>query len=90
LLQRLANTVYEQREVELCIEPAVVTLLLDQGGFDAALGARPMKRAIARLVEAPLAQQLLRSAFGAGDKVLVHVDERGSVCFERQDVAAAE
>lgn len=90
LLQRLANTVYEQRDLELCIEPAVVALLLEQGGFDAALGARPMKRAIARLVEAPLARELLSGSFGPGDRVVVDLSESGDVSFERQGVAAAE
>jgi ATP-dependent Clp protease ATP-binding subunit ClpC len=36
-------------------DDGVVEHLLDRGGFEPSLGARPMRRAIARLVEAPLA-----------------------------------
>lgn len=59
LLQKLADTVMQQRGVELRIDPHIIDLLLEQGGYDEALGARPMKRAIARLIEAPLAECLL-------------------------------
>lgn len=59
LLQRLVDTVMAQRHVELRVDASVIELLLEHGGFDAQFGARPMKRAIARLVEGPLAEQLL-------------------------------
>lgn len=59
LLQKLVDSVMTQRSVELHVDASVVELLLDQGGYDAQLGARPMKRAIARLVEGPLAECLL-------------------------------
>ena len=48
-----------------------MALLVDQGGFDAALGARPMRGAIQRLVEAPLAERILSGDFGPGDHVAV-------------------
>ncbi len=59
LLQKLVDTVMASRNVELRIEPSVIDLLLAQGRFDSQMGARPMKRASARLVEAPLAECLL-------------------------------
>ncbi|MEN9580689.1 MAG: hypothetical protein RJA70_3698 [Pseudomonadota bacterium] len=71
LLQQLTDTVYAQRGVELRIEPCVVNLLLTEGGFDSALGARPMKRAIARHVEAPLAEALLSERVRSGDFVVL-------------------
>jgi ATP-dependent Clp protease ATP-binding subunit ClpC len=91
LLQRLADVVYEQREIELSIEPSVVSLLLEQGGFDVAFGARPMKRAIARFVEAPLAQALLSGRLPSGRTVDVR-SVAGTITFEcvPMDVAAAE
>ena len=36
-------------------------------GYDAEYGARPMKRAIQRLVENPLSSALLRGQFAEGD-----------------------
>ncbi len=40
-------------------------------GYDPVYGARPLKRAIQRHVENPLAQELLAGNFGPGDKVRV-------------------
>src|SRR6185436_6397188 len=46
----------EARGIRLDVDPAAIDVLLAAGGFDAELGARPMKRTIARLVENPLAE----------------------------------
>jgi ATP-dependent Clp protease ATP-binding subunit ClpC len=87
LLQQLADSVFERRGVELSIESSVVGLLLDQGGFDPELGARPMRRAIARLVEAPLAEALLRGDFPEGSRVRVSV-HRGALALRAEAIAA--
>jgi ATP-dependent Clp protease ATP-binding subunit ClpB len=55
-------------------------------GYDPQYGARPLRRAIQRLIENPLAKRLLAGEFAAGDTV--RIDEReGSLVFEK--VAAA-
>ena len=46
--------------MELQVEDSAVEALLALGGFDPTLGARPMKRSIARLLEAPLAEKILK------------------------------
>ena len=51
-------------------------------GWDPTYGARPLKRAIQRLVENPLALRLLEGEFGAGDTVRVDVHD-GELVFER-------
>jgi ATP-dependent Clp protease ATP-binding subunit ClpC len=79
--------VHERRDVELCIESSVVALLLDQGGFDPDLGARPMRRAIARFVEAPLAEALLRGDFPSGSRVRVSA-LAGELSLRNDPVAA--
>jgi ATP-dependent Clp protease ATP-binding subunit ClpB len=66
--------------------------LVAEAGWDPAYGARPLKRALQRLVENPLAKELLEGRFVDGDTVLV--DARGGeLVFEkataRQPVAAA-
>jgi len=48
--------------------------LLVQEGFDPQFGARPIKRALRRLVEDPLAEELLRNQFKEGTTVLVDRD----------------
>ena len=46
-------------------------LLLAERGYDPSLGARPLRRAIQRLVEDPLSEKLLWKEFRAGQIVLV-------------------
>jgi ATP-dependent Clp protease ATP-binding subunit ClpB len=60
--------------------------VLADAGWDPAYGARPLKRAIQRLVENPLALRLLEGEFSEGDTV--RVDARsGELVFERANVA---
>jgi ATP-dependent Clp protease ATP-binding subunit ClpB len=60
---------------------------LVEAGWDPTYGARPLKRAIQRLVENPLALRLLEGEFGEGDTVRVDVEE-GELVFAK--AAAAE
>ena len=56
-------------------------------GYDPQYGARPLRRAIQRLVENPLAKRLLGGEFSAGDGVLIDEHE-GSLVFEKVTGAA--
>ncbi|XXY55045.1 ATP-dependent Clp protease ATP-binding subunit [Sorangium sp. So ce269] len=71
----------EARGVVLEVEPEAIDALLDAGGFDPELGARPMKRTIARLIEAPLADLILRGQLEEGSAALVGV-EQGEVVVD--------
>jgi ATP-dependent Clp protease ATP-binding subunit ClpC len=51
-------------------------------GYDAEYGARPLKRAIQRLVENPLSSALLRGEFAEGDTVKVDLVD-GSLAFTK-------
>jgi len=59
---------------------------LAEAGWDPTYGARPLKRAIQRLVENPLAMRLLDDEFADGDTVLVDVRD-GELVFEKARVA---
>jgi ATP-dependent Clp protease ATP-binding subunit ClpB len=59
---------------------------LVEAGWDPTYGARPLKRAIQRLVENPLALRLLEGEFGEGDTVRVDFSE-GEVTFAKSRVA---
>jgi len=48
--------------------------LLAKKGYDPQLGARPLRRAIQRLLEDPLSEKVLFKEFAAGSTVLVSVD----------------
>ena len=43
-------------------------------GYDPTLGARPLRRAIQRLVEDPLSERLLYKEFRAGEIIIVDVE----------------
>jgi ATP-dependent Clp protease ATP-binding subunit ClpB len=59
---------------------------LAEAGWDPTYGARPLKRAIQRLVENPLAMRLLDNEFGDGDTVLVDMRD-GELVFEKAEIA---
>jgi ATP-dependent Clp protease ATP-binding subunit ClpB len=62
---------------------------VSEAGWDPTYGARPLKRAIQRLVENPLALRLLEGEFDEGDTVRVDAKD-GELVFEKaQPVAAA-
>jgi ATP-dependent Clp protease ATP-binding subunit ClpB len=68
-----------------------ITLRLDddardkigEAGFDTVYGARPLKRAIQAQIENPLAQQILRGEFIAGDRVVAKL-KRDALVFEKE------
>ena len=73
-LARLRERLAERR-IELDVTDAAKELLAEEG-WDPAYGARPLKRAIQRLVENPLALRLLEGEFSEGDVVLVDAQRR--------------
>ncbi|HEY3595881.1 MAG TPA: AAA family ATPase, partial [Polyangiaceae bacterium] len=74
LLGGLARNLVEARGVHLDVDDDAIEALLSAGGFDPELGARPMKRTIARFVEAPLAEMILRKELVEGDVARLTVD----------------
>jgi ATP-dependent Clp protease ATP-binding subunit ClpB len=81
LRQRLA-----ERHVELELTDAAKEQLAE-AGWDPAYGARPLKRAIQRLLENPLALELLEGRFAEGDTIRVDAGGDGLV-FDRVGAAS--
>ncbi|MFA9470998.1 MAG: AAA family ATPase [Deltaproteobacteria bacterium] len=81
----------ERQGVELSVDATAIDSLVALGGYDAELGARPMRRAIGRMLEAPLAAAILGSDFERGDRILAVGDSEG-ICFKPLEgsVEAAE
>jgi len=77
LRQRLA-----ERDIQLRLDDAARDRI-GEAGFDTVYGARPLKRAIQAQIENPLAQQILRGEFTAGDRVVAKVKRDGLV-FEKE------
>jgi ATP-dependent Clp protease ATP-binding subunit ClpB len=69
------------RGIELELTDDAKQVLAD-AGWDPTYGARPLKRAIQRMVENPLALRLLEGEFADGDRVRVDAQD-GELVFER-------
>ena len=73
----------KERKIGLEITAAAKGRIVSEG-YDPQYGARPMKRAIQRLVQDPLAHKLMHGDFAEGDAVLVDVKEgAGELEFSR-------
>jgi ATP-dependent Clp protease ATP-binding subunit ClpB len=79
-LERL-RTRLADRGIELELTDGAKQVLAE-AGWDPTYGARPLKRALQRLVENPLALRLLEGEFGEGDTVRVDTKD-GELVFER-------
>jgi ATP-dependent Clp protease ATP-binding subunit ClpB len=77
LRQRLA-----ERDITLRLDDAARDKI-GEAGFDTVYGARPLKRAIQSQIENPLAQQILRGEFTAGDRVIARL-QHGALVFEKE------
>ena len=56
-------------------------LLLAKKGYDPQLGARPLRRAIQRMVEDPLSEKILWKEFHAGETIVVDADGDDEIVF---------
>jgi ATP-dependent Clp protease ATP-binding subunit ClpC len=69
MLAQVAEAMLREQGIELEVHDSALDALVDGGGFDAELGARPMRRTIGREVETPLATRILDGSLGMGDFV---------------------
>jgi ATP-dependent Clp protease ATP-binding subunit ClpC len=81
LLAQLGGSL-AMRGVTLHYEETVIDALMAAGGFEPELGARPMRRAVARSVEAPLADRILAGDFPPGSTAMLRVGPDGVLVIE--------
>ncbi|MEC4816552.1 MAG: ATP-dependent chaperone ClpB [Scytonema sp. PMC 1069.18] len=74
-LKRVENLLREQK-ISFEISPAACDYLVEVG-YDPVYGARPIKRAIQREVENPLATKLLENTFVPGDTIIIDMGDVG-------------
>jgi ATP-dependent Clp protease ATP-binding subunit ClpC len=70
LLMRRVEEQLKSKDIDLDLTDAAKSLLAERG-YDQALGARPLRRTIQRLVEDPLSEKILHKEFRAGETVFV-------------------
>lgn len=75
VIKRLAD-----KKVRITLTAPAKELIID-AGYDAAYGARPLKRTIQRLIEDPLADQLIRGDLGKTDDIIISRKE-GKIVFK--------
>ncbi len=75
MMQDLHKRLQEQ-DIKMEVSAEAKEKLVEEG-YDPAYGARPLRRTIQRLVEDPLAEDLLQGRYTAGDTVKVDVTKDG-------------
>lgn len=81
-IKRMAKRLEERKlSVELTNE---AKLFLVETGYDPSYGARPLKRAIQRYIEDPLALEILEGNFLEGDHILIDKDMDNKLAFRKQ------
>jgi len=63
----------QERDIELVFSEDAVKFLSEKG-FDPVYGARPLKRAVQKYVENPLAMEILKGSFEGSKSILIGVD----------------
>jgi ATP-dependent Clp protease ATP-binding subunit ClpC len=84
-LQDLHERLREQK-LTLELSESARALVLDKG-YDAANGARPLQRAIDRLLTRPLSAQIVEDRFQNGDIILATANENERLSFETKAIA---
>jgi ATP-dependent Clp protease ATP-binding subunit ClpB len=85
----LAAKQLESRQITIELTPEAREVIFREG-FDPAYGARPLRRAIQKLVQDPLAMQILEGKILPGARVRVDKDKKsGELRFAAVDKAAA-
>jgi ATP-dependent Clp protease ATP-binding subunit ClpB len=83
LLLKNVEHLLGERQITLELSPAANKLLLEEG-YDRAYGARPLRRTIQRLIQDPLALQILEGQVLPGDHLRVDRDgTKDAMRFER-------
>ena len=84
ILLRDVKTRVAEKGMTLTVSPAAKVFLAEKGA-DFKYGARPLKRAIQKLVEDPLSEQLLSKAFHKGDTILAGKSRNELVFVKKEE-----
>jgi len=80
-IDRMAKRLAEQHFI-ITITDEARHLLVDRG-YDPVFGARPLKRAIQRLIEDPLAMEILEGKFNEGDHITIGLGKNSNLEFTK-------
>ena len=74
------------KQLHLTLEPAAMDFLVEKG-YDPTYGARPMRRAVERYLEDPLAEEILKGSLQPVEPVTVGVED-GKLAFKQKATEA--
>jgi ATP-dependent Clp protease ATP-binding subunit ClpC len=80
LLENLRRTA-EGQDIDLRFSEAVIRRIADEGR-NSRYGARPLRRAVGRLIESPLSKEIIAGRIKPEDAVLVDLDPAGRPTFD--------
>jgi len=80
LMMKRVREQLKAKDVDIELTDAAKVLLAEKG-YDLALGARPLRRTIQRMLEDPLSEKLLWKEFRAGQTIFVDAQD-GEITFE--------
>ncbi|HMU42553.1 MAG TPA: ATP-dependent Clp protease ATP-binding subunit [Ignavibacteriaceae bacterium] len=79
-IQDLFKNIHENK-MELVIDQSAKDFIVDKG-FDPKYGARPLRRAIQKYIEDPLAEEILKGSFKEGTKIIAkHIENTEILVF---------
>ncbi len=82
LLQEVSDRLSE-RQIAIELTAAFKQKLIN-AGYDPSYGARPLRRAVTRLVEDTLSEAILAGQIGTGETAVLNVDDQGQVMVQRK------
>ncbi len=78
-----------EKDITLSVTESFQNRLVEEG-YNPSYGARPLRRAVMRLLEDSLAEEFLNGTIKEGDHALVDIDEQKKVVIRRQSGPADE
>ncbi|MEO1232956.1 MAG: ATP-dependent Clp protease ATP-binding subunit, partial [Myxococcota bacterium] len=77
LVGESSERLQKERGISFELDRHALAVLVEQGGVELRYGARPLRRALGQLVEAPIAARILEGRLHAGEHVVVSRREGG-------------
>jgi ATP-dependent Clp protease ATP-binding subunit ClpC len=78
----------KERNISITLTPPAKELIMEEG-FDPAFGARPLRRTIQRLIEDPLAEEMIRQAVETNREIVINRKDK-KIVFKTKDKEKAE
>ncbi|MEE8044856.1 MAG: ATP-dependent chaperone ClpB [Thermodesulfobacteriota bacterium] len=81
-IEHLAHRL-EERKISLVLTDAAKEMVAESG-YDPVYGARPLKRTIQKLIQDPLANEILKGDFVEGDHIVVDTDKDNKLVLTKE------